>query len=37
MNAEGRIVTAARWISGANGTLGGAAGTTGLGYGKSKW
>lgn len=37
MNAEGRILTAARWISGANGTLGGAAGTTGLGYGKSKW
>lgn len=37
MNAEGRIVTAARWISGANGTLGGAAGTTGLGYGKSRW
>lgn len=34
MNAEGRILTAARWISGANGTLGGAAGTTGLGYGK---
>ena len=37
MNAEGRILTAARWISGANGTLGGAASTTGLGYGKSKW
>lgn len=37
MNAEGRIATAARWISGANGTLGGAAGTTVLGYGKSKW
>lgn len=37
MNAAGRILTAARWISGANGTLGGAAGTTGLGYGKSKW
>ena len=37
MNAEGRILTAARWISGANGTLGGAAGTTGVGYGKSKW
>ena len=33
MNAEGRIVTVARWISGANGTLGAAAGTTGLGYG----
>ena len=37
MNAEGRILTGARWISGANGTLAGAAGTTGLGYGKSKW
>ena len=37
MNAEGRIVTAARWIGGANGTLGGAAGATGLGYGKSRW
>ena len=37
MNAEGRILIAARWISGANGTLGGAAGTTGVGYGKSKW
>ena len=37
MNAEGRILTAARWISGANGTLGGAAGATGLGYGKSRW
>ncbi len=37
MNAEGRILTAARWISGANGTLGGAASTSGLGYGKSKW
>lgn len=37
MNADGRIVSAARWISGANGTLGGAAATTGLGYGKSKW
>ena len=37
MNAEGRIVTAARWISGANGTLGGAAATTGLGGGTSTW
>ena len=37
MNAEGRILIAARWISGANGTLGGAASTTGLGYGKSRW
>ena len=30
-------MTAARWISGANGTLGGAAATTGLGGGTSTW
>ena len=30
-------MTAARWITGANGTLSAAASTTGVGYGKSKW